>query len=393
MEPFPVAESSELTCNSCNHLEFAPYYFDPSRNSIVIEPKFHKYAIPKTIELLRAQADAIGCVLEYSKEKQPKPRTIGKHKVLASPAELIYRSYLFQFNFDAYADELRPVLPPHRIHELSSEEVRLLAEWTWTFCDIKKPHSADTLKMNVPLLWKFIEDSFKELNPTKNQEKEEEEEEEEGSSFWTKSKALLSYYWKNLREKKGGEVKQEEEIEEQGQGQGLFIRLGTTSGKNFKRPLATHSTFEVFCELCSNRQLLKEYDDKLSGRIYTPLALVLMPWNSRINSKREWRVYLKKGKITGVSQQNWFETVGHTIESVTLASKAIEKLVLEEVVPISPFKSMVLDVWFDEEQDRAFLIECNPWGAWGASGSSLFHWLEDRDKLEGVTTPQIRFRT
>jgi hypothetical protein len=49
-----------------------------------------------------------------------------------------------------------------------------------------------------------------------------------------------------------------------------------------------------------------------------------------------------------------------------------------------PYKEVTLDVYYDKETQNIFLIECNPFGAWSAAGSSLFEWKKDYDILYGI---------
>lgn len=72
---------------------------------------------------------------------------------------------------------------------------------------------------------------------------------------------------------------------------------------------------------------------------------------------------------------------GHTRESALAAVQPLMRLWQDELLPKCPYADCVLDAYV--VGDVAYLIEVNPCGFWGSSGSGLFHWLHDRDELLG----------
>merc|ERR1712232_170796 len=93
-------------------------------------------------------------------------------------------------------------------------------------------------------------------------------------------------------------------------------------------------------------------------------------------------------QLAGLSQQYWFDSVGHTRESAATFVQPVVDLWYGRLLPICPYADCVLDVYV--AQGEAHVIEVNPCGWWGASGSGLFHWVHDRDLLQDLSILPVR---
>ena len=158
-----------------------------------------------------------------------------------------------------------------------------------------------------------------------------------------------------------------------------FIKLSGTSGKNEKAVQPVSSIIEIFKQLTSNMLFLHQEYDKLSK----DTSLIITEWNDNIEKRNEFRVFVYNNKITGVSQQHWYDLFSYTTEEMSSIQIAISQLNknLSSKIPI--YNNCVIDIWIDIKKSSAHIIEYNPFGAYSGAGSSLFHWIKDNDKLTG----------
>jgi hypothetical protein len=129
-----------------------------------------------------------------------------------------------------------------------------------------------------------------------------------------------------------------------------------------------------------------------------PLKLYLIPWQP-MSKDREFRVFVCENRVTCVSQQYLYQTnklLAGLSEDARheLIVSWLDRIVTfhaEVLVPklrhISSY-SMDLSVLDD---GRLYFIEPNCFGAEYAAGSSLFHWIHDREQLYGLTD-RVHFR-
>jgi len=204
----------------------------------------------------------------------------------------------------------------------------------------------------------------------------------------------------------------------------IFCRLNECSMKqstNYKvRPFSDGA--EILDGLLRDRRIIswlgmtKKYNIK-STTIY------LSDFDSSFATKNEYRVFVWKGKVTGISQYRWFptdETEYHTEENARRISEDIlyflegkdgllsqllkdqkskkrarhglsgnpsvqvaEASQLEEELDGDEKNELVLvaDVVYTE--GRVYLVEINLFGGETGCGSSLFHWKRDEPVLYG----------
>ena len=164
---------------------------------------------------------------------------------------------------------------------------------------------------------------------------------------------------------------------------GVFAKMSGKSAKNdvVMRPLTSVS------EVIENLTISKDIIGWLGAAGCCTSSFVILPWNPRITPENEFRAFMKNNKISGISKQRWWSTLSPTInkEKVT---KAIVDL-CESLSTKLPFPSATLDIWYCSNSSSAYLIECNPWGAFFSSGSSLFSWRDHYAELHN--TDRIAF--
>lgn len=126
------------------------------------------------------------------------------------------------------------------------------------------------------------------------------------------------------------------------------------------------------------------------------IKLYLLPW-LKMDSDREFRVFVHQNRVTAISQQHLYTT--NTIlnnspdsdkiiqEWVTTINDYFERTIKKRIKHLS---SYVIDIAITDS--GPYFIEINSFGKGYASGSSLFHWLIDEDKLYGADPNKIHFR-
>ncbi len=156
---------------------------------------------------------------------------------------------------------------------------------------------------------------------------------------------------------------------------GVFVKTSEKSAKNDHDMKPLYTVNKVLSEITGSKEILKYSMGKKGYCKY----LVLKNWEPNIKESNEFRVIIENNRILGISQQKWYLRVGLT-DALCLK---IAKRIINWYNQIElPFNSAVLDVWVSGTNFKVHLIECNPGYCWGGSGSSLFHWINDREILD-----------
>ena len=111
------------------------------------------------------------------------------------------------------------------------------------------------------------------------------------------------------------------------------------------------------------------------------ITLYLIPY-VEIDHNFEFRVFVYKNKITAVSQQNIYKVnEAMTPEIAQQVCHIISEYFTNHVkICITHIDSYVMDIALIDGYSPYF-IEVNPFGKEYSSGSALFHWIIDEDKL------------
>jgi hypothetical protein len=162
------------------------------------------------------------------------------------------------------------------------------------------------------------------------------------------------------------------------------MKVSDKSGKHRSVIQPRFSLLEVISELVHNKDLVESlcrYKDKA--------CLFLCPWRCEIYKNNEFRVIVNNGYITGISQQSCYKYCGLDQHRMITVAKSILNFYEQNKRKI-PYCSCVMDVWVDGE-DKTHLIEINPGEMWCSSGSALFNWVDDRNKLYQEEKTYVRY--
>lgn len=118
-------------------------------------------------------------------------------------------------------------------------------------------------------------------------------------------------------------------------------------------------------------------------------TLYFVPYVKGWDMRREFRVFIRKGRVTGISQYDPYNKCflsGQSHNTIQITALNIvtwlECEILPKVLPAVGTNDVTADVYVgDGAQPR--IVEFNTFGYWQAAGSALFHWLKDRKKLYG----------
>ncbi|KAJ9138324.1 hypothetical protein NKR19_g7883 [Coniochaeta hoffmannii] len=194
--------------------------------------------------------------------------------------------------------------------------------------------------------------------------------------------------------------------------EGLFLRLDACSPKDGAHAvpgrMALHTVEEVILRLVTSRRARNSLFNSLNDG-YQTFDLFFMPFDDRMRSDREYRVYCPPGakKITAISQYQWHKPwrFAHSAPQMQSAMAqaivdgvtAIHSLILEDLKEKNPRDELLVeqgvsfDVFFDEDSGTCQLVELNVFGVTSGCGSCLFQWVKDRDQLYG-SGHNIEFR-
>lgn len=164
-----------------------------------------------------------------------------------------------------------------------------------------------------------------------------------------------------------------------------FVRLsGTSAKKDFIQLTPLKKSRNIMNHLTGSFSFLsQEYCKKKKT------SIIIIPWNNLIKPRQEFRVFICEKKITAISAQRWGRDHTYTIEEANIIEESICKSNFWHDIP---YDSFVADVWVNFEEEKAYLIECNPFGIFSASGSALFSWEKNYNILYGKTKPQLWLR-
>ncbi|ADO67403.1 hypothetical protein crov369 [Cafeteria roenbergensis virus] len=157
-----------------------------------------------------------------------------------------------------------------------------------------------------------------------------------------------------------------------------FIKTNKTSGKN-EISLTPKSTYlDVLNHLTNCKEYYIHFNRALDKyKLGDTENLIISKWRDDFDKYREFRVIILDGKIKGISQQLWYEKIIYSEEEILKISNAIIEFFNQNKFYV-PDMTVDINVNIKYHVD---LIECNPGGLYSSSGSSLFHWINDYDKL------------
>ena len=159
-----------------------------------------------------------------------------------------------------------------------------------------------------------------------------------------------------------------------------FVKTSKTSGKNEVKLEPKYTLTDVLMHFTSCKEYFKEFKYIIDNdyKFDYSLHFIIMPWNEKLDRDREFRIIVLDNKIKGISQQKWYKKIEFGDSEINKIYESIKKWFSSQTK--FPFSDVTIDLWVDKEYN-VHIIECNPGGIYSSSGSSLFHWINDYDKL------------
>lgn len=171
--------------------------------------------------------------------------------------------------------------------------------------------------------------------------------------------------------------------------QGWFMRLDPMSCKDTPGGSSPVDTVEdIIQRLTTSFRAQGSLQEQLD--LQQPIKLYLIPYNTAMDTRREFRVYCAHGgQIAAISQYQWHKASTWTDEDLSIIATGVQglhRVILHEIERTgSSLKQtgFVFDMLYAEGKDGVSsrnvfqLIELNPFGALSGCGSCLFHWIRD----------------
>ena len=124
-------------------------------------------------------------------------------------------------------------------------------------------------------------------------------------------------------------------------------------------------------------------------------CIYLLPWIETMHPEKEFRIFVYNNSITAISQQhiydtnNWLQNKNNTeIEEIICK---ILSYFTNNIIKFSDYPHYVIDLALIDNDEKPYFIEPNVFGKEYASGSSLFHWIDDYNTLYGLNKIVFRY--
>ncbi len=110
-----------------------------------------------------------------------------------------------------------------------------------------------------------------------------------------------------------------------------------------------------------------------------------------IDKNLEFRVFVYNNKVTAISQQFIYQknTIITDNNVLSICNKIVEYIYNHIIPYINHIKNYTIDLAI--VNNNVYFIELNSYGAEYAAGSALFHWIIDKDILEGIKPFEFRY--
>lgn len=171
---------------------------------------------------------------------------------------------------------------------------------------------------------------------------------------------------------------------------GWFIRMSSASPKDGMRRGALWSAKEIVEQLSTSKRILiaLHKGDRL---------LYLVPYDPEWEDCRELRVFIRKGRVTAISQYVWHKFALFSAmtddELISVTRGVVDYLhpALPPILEAVGTQDVVCDLYWNPDETFK-IIEFNSFGYWAAAGAALFHWQDDRRILYGHEPNKVYFR-
>jgi len=168
-----------------------------------------------------------------------------------------------------------------------------------------------------------------------------------------------------------------------------FARFDACSMKDAGKKIPYKSPIDVIDAIITSKRAYNALIDVINLQQST-MTLSFVAYNKNWQQDHELRCFIRNRQLTCISQYNWFAygyfgslcemqliTIAHDVQTF-IAGK------IDVICDKINTNDLVMDIYvlIDDTGETAIsIIELNSFGYWLASGSGLFHWLSDKDKL------------
>lgn len=144
---------------------------------------------------------------------------------------------------------------------------------------------------------------------------------------------------------------------------GFFAKLTSRSPKdytadfkNFTKPKAIYTPMQILDSLMNSE---RTFEDLCRFKHLGECNLFIRTYQE-FEAKHEWRVFVKDGKINGISQYYYGNDFGYSEELMLILESDIRTFINDKVTPEMRTKTYVVDVIADG--NTVTLLETNPYG-------------------------------
>ena len=163
-----------------------------------------------------------------------------------------------------------------------------------------------------------------------------------------------------------------------------FVRSDSASPKDSMIKFPYRNPTELIDGIITSRRFYLGVLDNIQFGKETVLYFV--KYGTNWNIERELRCFVRNKKLTAISQYDWFRYgfFCHLSEpELKRIAENVDLLVCDIVDKITEkieTDDFVVDLYVNDDGSLK-IVELNSFGYWLASGSALFHWITDKDKL------------
>lgn len=159
-----------------------------------------------------------------------------------------------------------------------------------------------------------------------------------------------------------------------------FVRTNLNSLKYGKFGKGPYTNFkDIITSMVTSTKTHKAIDS----------TIYLLPWLNL--DKKEFRIFVYKNRITCISQQNTYSIIfDKSTDFITLSKDIVNFYETNIKSKITYIDNYVIDLGIIG--DSFYFIELNPFGKEYSSGSALFHWINDEEKIYNIKNNNVYFR-
>ena len=317
------------------------------------------------------------------------PISLKENKIFAH----IYKLYSHQYNYQHWVSGLRKSFAQQPIiRTFSAKEIEILSEisenrttklHTFDIDDVKLINKHTNLLSDladcINELYQLNKDFFDSIEKEIPQKLEYRENEED-------------YSFLDMLDNENNTKDSDNELQilNYPHDLNIFVKLFSSSAKNEKKLVPFHTVNEIIDFITGRVQFYQQdfCDYKKYSPVFDfPLGVVLLPWNEKIDTRSEFRVFVRNLNVVAISQQAWYSIFYYSDDEIQIAISSILSLFYDFVRDGLPLPSAILDITVQFDEKKAYLIEINPWGTWATSGSALYNWVLDSKIVE----PTLRY--